>query len=690
LIRGRWVEMTEILRYVSLDVGGRPAVLLDLNDMTNFAIVRESFVVVFGQGGKQAVMSPADRRYGGERQHGEITPNGQLTWSALVMGASADACIATVESMLAQLEANPRELLLEWRPDGTSQSSLFEVRGTGSWECKYQWVQFAGAQSMVFNVSIPVAPLAHGLPMDILDLFAVDTRSDYSYDSGASANEEVAGGELKAAANVSTEQRAIHTARGYQYADNQQTVKGTPGATITGWKNGVVLKRIAATTYIEVYVDDEGTNSRLRVDEIIAGVRTNLSTTNLAARVKAATAHWVRGRIEGSIVRAEYFTSAPTPMGARTTNFSVTLEGSGETTFGAGVKGAPGRVWIPETVGAAIDEYSVEPYTYAYQTTVPVVFRFAGSIPGDAPALADVMVTTSGGAAPPIWALLGWTAKPAVGLAQPPFGVIEAESAGNLSGWSSIANAGARGGNMLKDAAALSSDVYTASWAVDPSLVARDAFTTEIAVEVWARVMLAATIVTPSLTLSVRPEDGLSYGAARYTDEWGSAGKLLAAPASGTEKWRMVRLGTLHTLVDPLRPRKWLLWLTGSVGAGTSGEWGIDYLVLVPSQSRACSPSSKPNDSGFPRFIASTAETSKTVKADLSALVAKPPAFGHPDHGLGGELIEFPPGESELLVKLSSLVPDDPTVDATTEQLAHSATVHAAVTPRWYLTRSGS
>jgi hypothetical protein len=41
-------------------------------------------------------------------------------------------------------------------------------------------------------------------------------------------------------------------------------------------------------------------------------------------------------------------------------------------------------------------------------------------------------------------------------------------------------------------------------------------------------------------------------------------------------------------------------------------------------------------------------------------------------------------------VKLSSLVPDDPTSDATSEQLAHTATVHVAVTPRWQLLRSGS
>ena len=683
----------ERLRYVTLDVGGRPSVVLDMNDMSTMAIVRESFLVTYGQGGKQAVMSAADRRYGGEKQHGEVTANGQVTWKALIMGETADQCIAKIEALLAQMEANPSGMLLEWRPDGASQSSLYEVRGTASWSCKYEWVQFSGAQSMVFDLSVPVAPLARGLPMDILDSFTMDTRGDYTHDSGSQFDDKVVGGVLEAVANLSTEKRAIHTARGYSYGDNQQTLKGTPGATITGWKLGVVLKRISATTYIEVYVDDEGTPSRLRLDKVVAGARTNLASENLAARVSNGAAHWIRGRIEGNVIIREHFTAAPTPMGAPTTTTSTyTLSAGAEIeTFGAGVKGAPGRVWIPKTAGASCDEYAVEPYTYR-NATLPTALALGGSIPGDAPALADVTVTPTGGAAAPIWALLGWTPKLGSGLAAAPFGIIEAETFQELAGWSEAADAGARGGKVIRDAAALSTTVYFASWPVDPSLMARDAFTREIAVEVWARVLLAETIVTPSLTLSTRPEDGLSYGSARYTDEWGSGGKLLTPPseASGETIRRMVRLGTLRMLVDPKRPRRWLLRLGGSVGAGSSGEWGVDDLVLVPATARACSPSGKANDSGYPKFVASTGETSKTIKSDLSALVAKPPAYGHPDHGLGGQLIEIPAGNAELLAKLSSLVPDDPTSNATTEQLAHSATVHVAVTPRWNLLRSGS
>ena len=589
--------MADILRYITLDVGGRPVVALDLNDTANFQVVVESFSVE--PASKQAIMSSADRRYGGSRQVGETTDNGAVSWKALVTGASYDGCLALVESMLSQMEANPLPLMLEWRPDGTSQSSLYDIRGTAAIKNSYLYKQFVGTQSWVFELSVPVAPLARGLPMDILDLFAVDTRGDYTYDSGASTNEEVAAGELKCAANPSTEQVAIHTARGYQYGDNQQTVKCVPGATISGCKAGVALKRTGVTTRLEVYVEDEGTNSRLRIDKVVAGVRTNLNTTTLPARIKTATAFWVRGRIEGNVVNAEYFTAVPTPMGTFAWNLNTTLAGGDIAAFGSAVKGSPGRVWIPKTVGASIAEYSVEPYTYR-NLILPQAITLAGAIPGDAMALADVTLTTSGGAAPPIFALLGWSRKPAAGLAQAPFGLIEAEAAGNLSGWAVKGSlADFRGGSGLIDTAAAATDAYTASWPVDPSLMARDSFTTEVAIEVWLRIYLSPTIVTPAFTISARPQDGLSYGSARYTDEWGAAGKLVTVPTAAV--MRFVRLGTLRMLVDPVHPRIWLLWLAASIGAGSSGEIGVDYLALDPANGRACSPCSRSTPSSPPR-----------------------------------------------------------------------------------------
>ena len=84
-------------------------------------------------------------------------------------------------------------------------------------------------------------------------------------------------------------------------------------------------------------------------------------------------------------------------------------------------------------------------------------------------------------------------------------------------------------------------------------------------------------------------------------------------------------------------------------------------------------------------FIASTSDTTKTVRADLSGAVASATANAGADTGLGGSRLWLPPGNVDLLVKLSSTVPDDPTVDASDEQLSHTSVTGAVslVTRYW-------
>lgn len=677
--------MGDILRYVTLEAGGRPVVLTDLNDFDSFTTSKESFTVTPGT--KQPMLSDTGRRYGGSRQVGETTENGSVSWTMLVSGSTADECIAAVERMLSQLESSPvspSQLLLEWRPDGSSHSEYYEVRGTGTWTPRYEWAQFAGAQSMTFDVSIPVAPLARGLPMDIIDSYEVDSQSDYTYDSGLSSDESIVSDALTAATNPTVEHRAIHTARGYSYTDAHQIVAFSPVATITGFKAGVVLKRTAANNYIECYIDDEGTHSRVRIDKVLAGVRTNLATANLASRITEKTLFFIAGRIEGDVITAEYFNSAnggESPMAAAISSVTHTLtSGTEKITYGIGVSGQCGRVWIPMLAGAKMFKYSCYAYTYKSVETPKTLALL--DVPGNAPSLADVVITPSGGAAAPVWALLGWSN----GSSQ--LGVVPATSASNLVGWSNVSSAEGISGHILEDATSEAAQEYRAFFTVEPHLLAADVFTTEAAVEVWARVTMDSTIVTPSITASIQSTDGAGYGSPRYTDEWGSMGKLITPPSGGTKKWRLVRLGTLRMPVDSQHVSQWSLTLQGFVGAGSSGRWGLDYLVLVPATQRASSPSSKPLAEGFPSFVSTTGETTKVIKHDLSGGAALPPHPLHPDHGLGGQLIEFTPGSVNVTVKLSSLAADDPTANESTEQLLHKATCHFAITPRWYLARS--
>lgn len=303
-------------------------------------------------------------------------------------------------------------------------------------------------------------------------------------------------------------------------------------------------------------------------------------------------------------------------------------------------------------------------------TTMPAVVQLANAVGGSAPALADLSLRTSGGSAAPIWALIAWwkrvTATPLSGSVAP-IGIIEAES-GTMTTWSSVANAAYRGGN---GAQATTSGAGTASTVipVDPSVLTADDFARgTVDIEVWVDYRVASTVVSPRLIASMIPTSG--FGARRYT-ELGASGRLLTLPSAGTVK-RFTRLGVLTMPIDALTPVKWDLTVAASWAAGSSGAFGADYVCLVPARQRACSRTGVANDSGYPKFIASTSDTTKIVRSNLSGAVAS--AAGNPavDTGLGGSRLWLPPGDVDMLIKLSSTVPDNPTVDASDEQLSHT------------------
>lgn len=292
--------------------------------------------------------------------------------------------------------------------------------------------------------------------------------------------------------------------------------------------------------------------------------------------------------------------------------------------------------------------------------------------------------------------------------AQPPVGVLEAESAdtGNLfttgGTWTVTADAAQRLDNYLRATGIGTSGLATADILVDPHLLVPDDYTQgEIAIECWARLEVHAGLTSPRVALLAAPESATvtsgqftsSYGAVRAAEEYGRTGKPLVRPSSGAVQ-RFTCLGTMRFPVDRKNPTRWRLMVRYSWSAASSASVGFDYLVCVPAGQRALSPTGKDDGLGlfalpnFPRFISSTSETMKTVRADLSGLVAKPPFPALPDHGLGGSLVELPPGSVDWLLKLSDLVPDNPTSDTSSEAAERPAgAFHLAVTPRFQLAR---
>ena len=345
-------------------------------------------------------------------------------------------------------------------------------------------------------------------------------------------------------------------------------------------------------------------------------------------------------------------------------------------------------VSIPVAPLATTD--SVTDLSASFPTTLPAVYSPATDVPGKAPALATLEVRHTGGSAAPVWALVGWTKRPGSPLSSSvaPFGIIEAETFGGLATWAAgLSDANYSGSNGVR---ATASGAGSASGyaVVDPSTMQPDDFTLgTIDIEIWARLELASTLVTPKIILSLEPNAGSNFGASQYSGEYGATGKLLTVPSSGT-RFRFVKLGTLTMPVDPVQPLKWNVKLAASWAGGSSGSFGVDYLILVPARQRAVSRCGVANDGNFPQFIPSTSDTTKQIRPDLSGRIASGTANKAVHTGLGGAPLELPPGPVDFVVKLSSLVADDPSSSAASEQKTHGLTSGLIrVRPRWFYGR---
>jgi hypothetical protein len=402
-----------LLRLVHFDdPAKRPVVDFDLADVVSTFRERDSFQIQ-----PQAPASrwaQRDDRFGGSRSTGETRDNTVFQWSLLLRSSvSAVAMWDSLEALLKLLtDAGSRQggtRFLEFRPTGLARSVYMEVRGTPSWTPDVR-ESLISQQATLADFQFPVAPTARLDSMDIWDDFSANSLADYTAVVGAigdvqvDANAQVLKPLVGAA--LTAERRLRHTARNYSHLDDQRTVQFTPGATITNYRAGVTLRDSAAGVAVLVYVDDNGTNSRLRID--VNGV--NRSSTNLAARVANGVSGWVRGRIEGNLVFAEYFTAVPTPMATPTLSATYQLTAAEV----AALPAAPGGLdWIPQDAAATLDDYRAEPFTYRNRP-LPDDVKTLGTVPGSAPALCELTLTPSGGTDFPVFALAAWCPRPGV------------------------------------------------------------------------------------------------------------------------------------------------------------------------------------------------------------------------------------------------------------------------------------
>jgi hypothetical protein len=710
--------------------------LLNLNDAAHFFIKSGSFKVVAPV--TTRVLAQDQRRWGGAREVGAVSENGSVNWEVAVAGTTAQEAIEKVETLLAQLESNPTQLLLLWQPGEVTNPTLYEIRGAGHWEPNFENATLEGANLFMIALEIPVGPLAQGLPGVVyeksgLTLPETITLSSIPGDAPALAEVAIQPGtaqEESWVTGVGTIE-AIAVDANYVYFAHGEYI-GRVKLDGTGLEatwiptTGKPISIAVNSEYIWWGNSASGDIGRAPItggSVAPAWLVAEGGSTVFAVCVDSGHIYWTRpeyigratlagGSIEtkwikakappgrgGLAVSSEYiYFPAEVALISSLCKHSVSggltqIVTNGEARDGLAIHGA--YLYWGETGGiyrSLLSGAEAGPYL-STETTPRGVAANSEHLYYGLPTPSHIgRFSILVSSAPPIFALLGWCATPTSGLAPAPFGVLYSSAATAVSGWVYSTQAGAYGGSCLH----ASERKGAAYWEVDPATMVPDSFSGEIAVEVWARVLLSELLNDeegfsnrPMLTLSARPQDGTGYGASRYTDEWGSAGRPIELPEE-EERFRITRLGTVHMLVNPLAPRVWKLWVEGE--AHEAAQWGLDYLILVPSMQRACSPSSKPANASYPQFISNVARTVKTIRSNLSATVAKPGKNGHPDHGLGGNLMEFPAGECSLLVKLSNLVPDAPDVfpevSNASEQLAYEAKVTVTVTPRWFLARA--
>lgn len=307
-----------------------------------------------------------------------------------------------------------------WREHTQTRKQTAEVLVASAAIADWSGQEFDSRNTTRPALTLTCAPYLLGDWCDIRDEFTTDRlTADYIADAGVVATDlVVTGGQLKGAGTLTTERRLIASSTGYTHGDMEATVRFHPsGGFPTGFKAGAVLKRVDAANYLEVYIDDDGTNSRLRIDKVIAGSRTNLSTGNLTGRLASGRAEWVRGRIEGNTVYAEHFTpnqAFPAPSNTPATSRTYTLTAAEAAVLGVGIHGRAGFTFIPRDANGYIDEFEVLPWTY--RRTAVEVIECDGDIPGDAPAVCDVRVGPCGNldGVGTTWQLFAWEAAAGV------------------------------------------------------------------------------------------------------------------------------------------------------------------------------------------------------------------------------------------------------------------------------------
>ena len=413
-------------------------------------------------------------------------------------------------------------------------------------------------------------PYGRGPEMTVTtDTFNPLVATNYIADAGALSNFTNVAPGLQAASNLTTENRFLYNGEYPMYSGEAQATF-TPGATISGFKGGVILERGDSADYLEGYVSDNGTSSFLKVDKIVAGSRTNVLSATLGSRIVNGTAYTVRLRAQrqnqNDNVYAEYFaaTSAPTATTAPTNTLGPYVITNA--IFGALTPGLAGIVFTPQSSGAKVTTLIISPYL-ARERTLPVLrFGLAG-VPGTAPGLGRMIVQDDSGH-DQYWTRWGQQHDRLSRMATTTDFFYEAEALTAVNGASVVTgNAGASGGNVVRQTGLTT----TLAAMLTTQLTGGGAQLAHIGdFEVWARVYVA-TANTGTADLALR---------------WGT-GDLQqfivnsAVPEPTKGSYVITSLGTVHLPPTTAGTQQWQAQVLAN-STVTGDTLDIDCVWLVP------------------------------------------------------------------------------------------------------------
>jgi len=443
----------------------------------------------------------------GATKVGERTENRIITLPITVVGEGTSQSVSDRWQELANkvTEIRAYKGTVRFRPSTATYGVTFEIEHVqlaGNYWGKTN--ELGGYREV--NLVLTCKPYALMDPMDLSDDFSVDTFGtagkynnggcDWTADAGALTNVTAGSYMLDAAANLSTENRFIHTGAAHEYGDVEVTSWfREDGSIAIDTKFGIIIKRIDANNYLEASITWQGAgpSTTMRIDKVVAGVRTNLTNTAFVPSTLNGVSALV-GRIENNVVHFEFWNTYPHPTTSATQTITPhVLSTADAALFGKDVQGRCGITLLPKNSTVSASRFSVKAYTYKGIAGYPDEIKLCGEIPGNTNALVDVSYVPK--SADNTYMLMAWNDRPVPHNFVPQNAGSDAWSVAGVTG-------------VISAATSITTTASSYSGA-----------------EAWSVVCPATTDTGVAITMNRRFKKGITYTARCYAK---SAGSTLA------------------------------------------------------------------------------------------------------------------------------------------------------------------